>query len=117
MKPVRLHLSRRKGFDLKKHSLLINGLDVVNVARPSKWGNPFIVGKHGTRERCVELYKYLLSGYLCLGINNIEEQSAHHEYVSKHISELMGKNLACWCRFDGKPCHADVLLEIANGTN
>jgi hypothetical protein len=27
---------------------------------------------------------------------------------------LQGKNLACWCRLDGKPCHADVLLEIAN---
>lgn len=28
--------------------------------------------------------------------------------------ELRGKNLACWCQLD-QPCHADVLLEIANG--
>lgn len=28
--------------------------------------------------------------------------------------ELAGKDLACWCRLD-QPCHADVLLEIANG--
>jgi hypothetical protein len=27
--------------------------------------------------------------------------------------ELKGKNLACWC--PAGPCHADVLLEIANG--
>lgn len=27
--------------------------------------------------------------------------------------ELAGKDLACWCPLD-QPCHADVLLEIAN---
>ena len=27
---------------------------------------------------------------------------------------LVGKDLACWCPLD-QPCHADVLLEIANG--
>ena len=30
------------------------------------------------------------------------------------LPELRGKNLACWCK-PGSPCHADVLLEIANG--
>lgn len=29
------------------------------------------------------------------------------------LPELRGKNLACWCR-SGEPCHADVLLELAN---
>jgi hypothetical protein len=29
------------------------------------------------------------------------------------IDELRGKNLACWCPLD-RPCHADVLLELAN---
>lgn len=29
------------------------------------------------------------------------------------IAELRGKNLACWCPLD-QPCHADVLLELAN---
>lgn len=29
------------------------------------------------------------------------------------LSELRGKNLACWCRM-GESCHADVLLEMAN---
>ncbi len=27
--------------------------------------------------------------------------------------ELAGRDLACWCPLDG-PCHADVLLEVAN---
>lgn len=40
-KPVRLQLSRRKGFDLQALSMATNGLPAVNVARPTKWGNPF----------------------------------------------------------------------------
>jgi hypothetical protein len=39
--PVRLQLSRHKGFNLQEHSRAINGLEAVNVARPGKWGNPF----------------------------------------------------------------------------
>lgn len=39
--PVRLTLSRRKGFDLQALSQVINGLPAVNVARPGPWGNPF----------------------------------------------------------------------------
>ena len=34
----------------------------------------------------------------------------HHEH---YLSELRGKDLACWCPLD-QPCHADVLLELAN---
>lgn len=37
-------------------------------------------------------------------------------YIGKIIENapfLRGKNLACWCALD-QPCHADVLLEVAN---
>ena len=34
-------------------------------------------------------------------------------YVTRHIHELRGKDLMCWCPLD-QPCHADVLLELAN---
>jgi hypothetical protein len=34
--------------------------------------------------------------------------------LQEQLSELRGKNLACWCHLD-HPCHADVLLEMANG--
>jgi hypothetical protein len=30
--------------------------------------------------------------------------------------DLAGKNLACWCK-PGEPCHADVLLDLANPTH
>ena len=35
--------------------------------------------------------------------------------LADHLHELRGKNLACWCPLD-QPCHADVLLELANAT-
>ena len=30
------------------------------------------------------------------------------------VEELRGRDLACWCPLD-RPCHGDVLLELANG--
>lgn len=118
MKPQRIQLSRRKGFDLQKVSLVLNGLPAVNCARPGKWGNPFIVGKDGTRAKCVELFRNLCAGLLCIsrGRECADRQRAFLEYATdqRHLKSLRGKNLACWCALDGKPCHADVLLKIAN---
>jgi hypothetical protein len=45
--PTRIRLSRAKGFNLQTHSRCVNGLDAVNVAKPSIFGNPFVVGKTG----------------------------------------------------------------------
>ncbi len=69
---------------------------IVYVGRPSKWGNPFHIGKDGTREEVIEKYRASLTQ-----ARRIEVQQ-----------ELRGKNLACWC--SPLRCHADVLLEIAN---
>jgi hypothetical protein len=72
----------------------------VYIGRPSKWGNPFEIGKDGTREEVIEKYKkYLLS----------------RPNLLKDISELKGKILGCWC----KPlaCHGDILAELADETN
>lgn len=110
--PVRLQLSRRKGFNLQAESKAANGRDAVNVARPGKWGNPFVTGKHGTRTECVDLFAKMLAGYYC--ITEGPGVDAQREYVAMaraSLRELKGKNLACWC--SGPPCHADVLLEAA----
>ncbi len=106
--PRRVQLSRRKGYKLPENT--------VNVARPGKWGNPFIVGKHGTRERCVELFRLLCGGYVCISLDSEcgDAQQRFMKHAKSHIADLRGKNLACWCRLDGKPCHADILLEAAN---
>ena len=88
--------------------------DAVIVARPSKWGNPFRVGSHyethrdadmiRTPERAVRDYRVWLT--------------AHHPTVDAalvldDLPELAGRDLACWCPLTS-PCHADVLLELAN---
>ena len=101
-KPVRLQLSRRKGFHLQALSLATNGLPAVTVARPSKWGNPWKVVRDGSAEHCVELYRQWINGNVWSFPNK--------EIIRK---ELRGKNLACYC---GKECfcHADILLELAN---
>ncbi|MCF6111957.1 DUF4326 domain-containing protein [Mesorhizobium muleiense] len=114
-KPVRLRLSRAKGFDLQVHSRSFNGLDAVNVARPSIFGNPFKVNAKHDRAYVVQLFSYMACGYNCLIPDpSPQEQDAARNSLFRNIGTLTGKNLACWCALDGKPCHADVLLGIAN---
>jgi hypothetical protein len=103
--PVRIQLSRAKGWRMPENT--------VKVDRTTPWGNPFVVGKAGTADRCVQLFRYLLGGYLCMTSGDVKAQAAYLEHVKEHRAELRGKNLACWCR-PGQPCHADVLLELAN---
>jgi hypothetical protein len=103
--PRRIQLHRAKGWRMPENT--------VKVDRSTKWGNPFIVGQDGTRAECVDLYKHLLGGLLCLsGKASIESQRMTRNYVLMRLPELRGKNLACWCPLD-QPCHADVLLELA----
>ena len=110
IKPVRIQLSRRKGFNLQAHSRVLNGLPAVNVARPSKWGNPFKVGVDAIDvDEAVGLYEQWLRDT----IDGIWDDPGA-VWIVDHIEKLRGKNLACWCPLDA-PCHADILLRIANG--
>ena len=93
--------------------------NTVKVDRTTKWGNPFKVGEDGTASECVDLYCALLSGYLCLTSKaSIELQRKSAAVVVAYREELRGKNLACWCRIISHgaycPCHADVLISLAN---
>lgn len=67
----------------------------IYVGRPGIWGNPFVVGKDGTREEVIELYRaYVLQNPLLLS----------------KLGSLVGYDLVCWCY--PAPCHADVLIEL-----
>lgn len=90
MTPQRIQLSRRKGWRMPENT--------VNVARPSKWGNPFPVAEYG-RRLAVTNYRLRLDGLLAI--------------QAIDLRPLRGKDLACWCKPDDL-CHADVLLEYAN---
>lgn len=111
--PVRLQRHRYKGFKLKSP----NGLPIVYVGRPSKWGNPYKIGEvYMTRDK-----KGNAAGYKKIkDIGTLME--AYEQYIRDRlwakdlghdIKELKGKNLACWCK-PYELCHADILLKIAN---
>ena len=70
----------------------------VYVGRPTKWGNPYTVGGGRTREQAIAYYEaYVLR---------------RPKFVDEIRTELRGKDLVCFCA--PLPCHADVLLRIAN---
>lgn len=119
--PVRLRLSRAKGFNLQEHSRAVNGLPAVNCARPSKFGNPFKIDNESDRERVIERFRRCLVNPPTLmrhkiltiskGMNGRGE--GYFLRIRLSLDELRGKNLACFCSLDGA-CHCDVLLKLAN---
>lgn len=104
--PERIQRKRSKGWRMPANT--------ASVCRPGPFGNMFIVSptrKPGARSGgeyicvptawdAVECYREFLK--------------ERPDMVEKVKVELRGKNLACFCRV-GEPCHADVLLEVANG--
>ena len=83
----------------------------VYVGRPSVWGNRWTVGVWSkTLGRNIETVEEVLLIYRKFQIEG-DENAGYRAYVRERLA---GKDLACWCPLD-KPCHADVLLEIANG--
>lgn len=70
----------------------------IYIGRPSKWGNPFSIGKHGNREEVIKQYR--------------EWIMKKPQLIKEARIELKGKDLVCFCA--PKLCHGDVLLEIVN---
>ncbi len=113
-KPRRIQRKRTKGWRMPPNT--------VYVGRPTKWGNPFRCNRLLTRQAAKDLYHiatirfpvplYRLNNWRHHGGNTAMLVSLAGR-VESVLSELRGKNLCCWCP-PGQPCHADVLLEIAN---
>lgn len=85
MKPVRVQRMRVKGWKMPPNT--------IYVGRGSKFGNPFTFENSGNVHPAIRF--------------------AVDVAPLLDVSELKGKNLACWCALD-QPCHADVLLDFAN---
>ena len=92
--PRRVQRKRTKGWRMPENT--------VSVCRPGRWGNPFKVGIDGTAQGCVDKFR-----------EYIGHPNSPHEFEYEELEQLRGKNLACYCK-EGTPCHADVLLELAN---
>lgn len=109
MTPIRVQRRRAKGWRMPENT--------IYVGRPTKWGNPFVPGREGRKVKdCVELYQIVTGGLLCVSTDRetVKAQERLQRAVRQDLDELRGKNLACFCRLD-RPCHADVLLALANG--
>lgn len=107
--PQRVQLKRTRGW--KKPP------ECVVVSRPSPFGNPFTIAGYldvwnskatieEARRGCVGMYRDWIAGRL----HTNEEKRMQ---LLARVPELRGKDLGCWCPA-GSPCHADVLLELAN---
>lgn len=88
-KPKRIKRQRTRGWKMPENA--------VYVGRPTKWGNPFYVDQDMDAAEAVVAFEDLVAPAL-------------------PVHELRGKDLVCWCRYS-EPCHADVLLKLANDTD
>jgi hypothetical protein len=87
--PKRIRRRRSKGWRMPEGA--------IYVGRGSRWGNPYRVGTClvPDAQAAVDVFR------------------ANLPIAIANLSVLRGRDLACWCPI-GQPCHADVLLEIAN---
>lgn len=66
----------------------------IKICRPSKWGNPFIIGEDGRRKEVLEKYRKYLWG---------------NKELMSNIMSLDGEILGCFCK--PKACHGDIIIE------
>lgn len=119
--PERIQLRRIKGWRKPEGAIV--------VARPTKWGNPYTIAM--MRQRIADVAAAMqtdpnldprvmaVEAFRCdltYGPDSIWWWYGPHQYIIRikdALAELRGRDLACWCSLD-QPCHADVLLELAN---
>lgn len=102
--PVRIQRKRSRGWKFPEGA--------VYVGRPTQWGNPYVVGRKNNprgeapknQVEAVEWFRETMVKVL-----------AYQPNAREALEKLRGKDLVCWCALGkGTPCHADVLLELAN---
>jgi len=111
--PERIQLQRTAGWRMPANT--------IKVTRPGAYGNPFVVWRHDDGQWMVsesschwqapskEAAQALAVEKFAASIT----KSTGHYGGRTWLAPLRGKNLACWCK-PGTPCHADVLLRLAN---
>lgn len=98
--------------------------NTISVTRPGPWGNPFTVAAAkdvGIRLNGENMQRFLVRVFEEWLTDPVKAASwwlgpksdARRAEMLRRLPELRGKNLACWCA-EGTPCHADVLLRLAN---
>jgi hypothetical protein len=120
--PTRIQLSRAKGWRMPENT--------VKVDRTTGFGNPFPVtkGTSSTMGKTTDIWSVGTWEGPAMWLRDSKEEAtalsvkafrswieapAQEKLRCRAVIALRGKNLACWCKI-GSPCHADVLLELAN---
>lgn len=113
--PERVQLRRHRGFRKPEGAIV--------VARGTDWGNPFVVGRPLNVSTPTPYDKQARDNGTWYGWRPLITREVAvamfrawvewNGYADQIRRELAGHDLACWCRLD-QPCHADVLIEIAN---
>lgn len=116
LSPKRIQRRRTRGWRMPSGA--------VYVGRPSAWGNPFeVVPASGRRGGPLDMWGVIFAGQLLVrwdtrALAAAEAVDRFRQWIPPRWAEnaqyeLAGRDLACWCPLD-QPCHADVLLELAN---
>jgi hypothetical protein len=122
--PERIQMRRTKGW--RKRA------GVIYVGRPSKWGNPFVIG--GSLQRGDDLWPFIERGRSKTSNRFLASASdetvkildptiaveLYADYLAQNsplriaaLEELAGHDLGCWCPI-GAPCHGDYLVDLVN---
>jgi hypothetical protein len=120
--PKRIQLSRKRGWRKPENTVV--------VARPSKWGNPITMSEVGAQYPSLDdrgIATLVVRDFRVLATRGrlafpnwrfLGGRRGPVEWTYPSLeeirSELGGHDLGCWCPID-QPCHADVLLQLANG--
>jgi hypothetical protein len=94
-----VHCKKEPNFDIyigRPNRFVRLSIEQASWPDPYKWGNPFKIGRDGTREEVIIKYR---------------EWILTQPELLKQLPELYGKTLGCWCA--PLPCHGDVLKELA----
>lgn len=125
--PQRIQRKRTKGWTTPLCSCGC-GQKAIYVGRPSRWGNPFVVGQktHLWHRAATYPYDFYRDWFMVADdlqatrlfrsvLTNREKWLDDWGLPGGWESSIRGHDLMCWCPLDSA-CHADVLLEIANGS-
>lgn len=123
--PERIQFSRRRGAKMPEGAVYVGRHTSKTYGR---WGNPYLVSPVAasfpslTERQVAQFVVNDFKGLVQRGhgraprgqrMSSPEYEDVTYPTIAEIRAELAGKDLACWCPLD-QPCHADVLLEIAN---
>jgi hypothetical protein len=127
VKPQRIQLSRKKGWRMPPNTVKVTRGPGMRFGNPFEIGGWFMVGGPEPHARFRMSWcqaaseeianrtpgKFTLIKDATMAVTFFQRLANAGYFSGAQLASIRGKNLACWCK-PGTPCHADVLLELAN---